>query len=137
MVEYGEDPDFCVTPGLTLAQAPGAKRTTFTALGAHNKIVQRYSSCDDNHKTTCFRTMNELNVSQPAAVRSRTPASSFMSGVGEKTREMETPQEYWDSLEAMFTINRTTLAATRNYLMGNVQAIAKENLDSQWYALYA
>ncbi len=125
-------PDFCVTPGLTLAQAPGAKRTKFKAIGAHNKIVERYSRCDDDHKTTCFRMTDELNASQPAAVRSRTPASSFMSGVGEKRRETDAPQEYWDSLEAMFTINRTTLAATRNYLMGNVQAIAKENLDSQW-----
>jgi len=128
-------PAYCVTPGQTLAQAPGSNRTTFTAVGAHNKIVERYSRCRDQQKTVCFRMTDELNETQPAAVRSRTPASSFMVGVGENTDERDTPEEYWESLENMFTINRTTLADTRNYLMGNVQAIAKENLESQWYVL--
>jgi hypothetical protein len=129
-------PDFCVTPGLTLAQAPGVNRTTFTAIGAHDKLVQRYQKCSDTRKTSCFRMTDELNATQPAAIRSRTPASSFMSGVGEKIRQTDTPQEYWKSLETMFTINRTTLTATRNYLMGNVQAIAKENLESQCHGMH-
>lgn len=131
-LQMEKTPGFCVTPGLTLVQAPGSNRTNHYAVGAHNKIVERYTRCNDDIKTSCFRMMKELNATQPAAVRSRTPASSFMVGVGDKTKEKETPQEYWDALERSFSINRTTLAATRNYLMGNVQAIAKENLDSQW-----
>lgn len=130
-----DNPSFCVTPGLTLAQAPGSNRTSHFAVGAHNKIVERYPRCSNAHKTTCFRMMDELNSTQPAAVRSRTPASSFMVGVGETTKVNETPEDYWYSLEKMFSIDRPTLAKTRNYLMGNVQAIAKENLESQWYVL--
>jgi hypothetical protein len=128
-------PSFCVTPGLTLAQAPGSNRTNFNTVGAHDKIVGRYSRCHDEQRTSCFRMMNELNETQPSAIRSRTPASSFMRGVGVKKKERETPEAYWDSLETMFSIQRTTLAETRNYLVGNVQAIAKENLESQCHGM--
>jgi hypothetical protein len=74
--------------------------------------------------------MRELT--EPAAVRSRTPASSFIRGVGTTKKEKETPEEQWQSLERMFTIQRKTLAETRNYLLDNVQSIAEENLESQW-----
>ena len=128
-------PSFCVTPGLTLSQAPGMNRTNFVAVGAHGKIVQHYPRCNEEQKTTCFCIMNELNETQPAAVRSRTPASSFMQGMGVKMKEQEMPEAYWESLEKMFSIQRATLAKTRNYLIGNVQAIAKENLESQCHGM--
>lgn len=131
-------PSYCVTPGQTLAQAPGSNRTTFTAVGAHHKIVLRYPRCSDDHKTSCFRMTDELNITQPAAVRSRTPASSFMVGVGEKENEGrdDTPEEYWDLMDSTFSINRTSLASARTYLMGNVRAIARENLESQCHGMH-
>lgn len=125
-------PGLCVTPGLTLAQAPGSKHTTFTAVGAHDKITKRYSRCNKSNRTICFRMADEFNATEPASIRSRTPASSFMVGVGDTDKREDTPEEYWNMLERMFKIQRKDLAETRNYLMGNVQAIAKENLDSQW-----
>jgi hypothetical protein len=131
-------PWFCVTPGLTLATAPDkgewTNRTNFKSpLAPHDRIHKRYPKCRNGIKTGCFHMMSELNVTQPAAVRARTPASSFMRGIGTTEKEDETPMEYWTTLKNTFTIQRTTLAETRNYLLGNVHAIAKENLESQWY----
>jgi hypothetical protein len=55
-----------------------------------------------------------------------------MRGVGTTKKEKETPEEQWQSLERMFTIQRKSLAETRNYLLDNVQSIAEENPASQW-----
>lgn len=128
-------PYFCVTPGLTLAVAPGAANWTGRSpMYPHDRIMQNYPRCDlKATRSACFHIMSELT--EPAAVRSRTPASSFMRGVGITKKEKETPEEQWQSLGRMFTIQRKTLAETRNYLLGNVQSIAKENLASQWYII--
>jgi hypothetical protein len=125
---------FCVTPGLTLAVAPGGVDWTGRSpMYPHDKIMKSYPKCDLSKgiRSRCFHTMSELT--EPAAVRSRTPASSYMRGVGTTKKEKDTPEDHWKLSEKMFTIQRETLAETRNYLLGNVQLIAKENLASQWY----
>lgn len=121
---------FCVTPGLMLAVAPGAANWTGRSpMYPHDRIKQNYPRCDLKAiRSACFQTMRELT--EPAAVRSRTPASSFMHGVGTTKKEKETPEEQWQSLERMFTIQRKMLAETRNYLLDNVQSIAEGNLAS-------
>lgn len=125
---------FCVTPGLTLAVAPGGiDWTDRSPMYPHDKIMTSYPKCDLSKgiRSRCFHTMSELT--EPAAVRSLTPASSFMRGIDTTKKEKDTPEEHWKLLEKSFTIEQETLAETRNYLLGNVQSIAKENLVSQWY----
>jgi len=129
-------PTFCITPGLTLSEAPGGR--TWTEMDKlpiypHDRISKRFPRCggDDNIRTECFHTLNEIR--DPAAVRSRTPASSFMRGVGTTEKGSKTPKEHWTILEEMFGLTREKLIQTRNYLTGNMKAIALENLGSQWY----
>jgi len=134
-----DTPWFCVTPGLTVATARNmgewTNRTNYRSpLAPHDKIHKRYPKCQNRIKTGCVHMMNELNRTVPAAVRSRTPASSFMRGVGTTEKEEETPEEYWEYLEDTFTIHRKSLATTRNFLLENAHQTAKENLESQWYA---
>ena len=120
-------PPFCVTPGLTLAVAPGAANWTKSPMYPHDRIKQKYPRCDPKAiRSACFHVMRELT--EPAAVRSRTPAGTFMRGVGITEKDKETPEEQWQSLERMFTIQRKTLAEKRNYLLDNVKSVAEENL---------
>lgn len=55
-----------------------------------------------------------------------------MCGVG-TTATRNTPENDWNMMERDFGIHRETLIQTRNYLMSNVEAISKENLESHWY----
>jgi len=132
-------PAFCVTPGLSLAVAPGAKswgdNNDESPIYPHDRITHNYPRCGgDNHlSTACFHTLNELG--DPAAVRSRTPASSFMRGVGTTVKTKKTPKHHWAILTQQFGITQPTLSQTRSYLIDNVEAIAKENLESQWYVV--
>lgn len=129
-------PTFCVTPGLTLAVAPHGETWLpheMTPMYPHDRITRRYPRCSDTQRSECFHLLNEIR--DPAAIRSRAPASSFMRGVG-NTEKKRTPRHYWPIMDKMFSITRNDLIQTRNYLMGNVEAIAKENLESQWYVQY-
>lgn len=129
-------PTFCVTPGLTLSEAPGGRTWSETEklpIYPHDRISKRFPRCsgNDNIRTECFHTLNEIR--DPAAVRSRTPASSFMRGVGTTEKGSKTPEHHWAMLEESFGLTRETLIQTRTYLTGNMKAIALENLGSQWY----
>lgn len=129
-------PTFCITPGLTLSEAPGGRTWTEAEnlpIYPHDRISKRFPRCggEDNVRSECFHTLNE--ISDPAAVRSRTPASSFMRGVGTTEKGKKTPEHHWSMLNNMFGLTRETLIQTRNYLTGNMKAIALENLGSQWY----
>ncbi len=129
-------PTFCITPGLTLSEAPGGRTWTETEqlpIYPHDRIAKRFPRCgrEDKIRTECFHTLNEIR--DPAAVRSRTPASSFMRGVGTTEKGNKTPEYHWKTLEDMFGLTRPILIETRNYLTGNMKAIALENLESQWY----
>jgi hypothetical protein len=129
-------PSFCVTPGLTLAVAPNGqswKKDEPLPIYPHDRITRRFPRCSVDIRTECFHTLNEIR--EPAALRSRTPASSFMRGVG-TTETRNTLENDWNKMERDFGMDRKTLIQTRNYLMGNVEAISKENLESHWYVHY-
>lgn len=129
-------PSFCITPGLTLSEAPGGRtwhEMDRLPIYPHDRITRRFARCGGNHtiRTECFHTLNE--ISDPAAVRSRTPASSFMRGVGTTEKRSKTPQHHWQMLEDSFGLTKEILTQTRNYLTGNMKDIALENLGTQWY----
>jgi hypothetical protein len=125
-------PSFCVTPGLTLAVSPNGQswnKDELLPIYPHDRITRRFPRCSLQIRTNCFHTLNEIR--EPAAVRSRTPASSFMRGVG-TTDTRYTPDNDWNKVERDFGIGRKTFIQTRIYLMDNVEAISKENLESHW-----
>jgi hypothetical protein len=123
---------YCVTPGLTVASAPGVNRAWKEGNvpdTPHDTIPSRMPPCQGS-RPACFLVLNEIKA--PAAIRSRTPASSWMKDVGTRAKNNVTAPGTWKSLEKRFAIDRKTVIRTRNYLVGNNQAIAQENLESQW-----
>jgi hypothetical protein len=125
---------YCVTPGLTIVSAPGVNRAWKEGKfpdTPHDTIPARMPPCQkDSRPACCFQVLNEIKA--PAAIRSRTPASSWMKDVGTRENTNRTSKGTWKSLERQFAIDRKTLIRTRNHIVENNQAIAQENLESQW-----
>jgi hypothetical protein len=125
----------CVTPGLSWAFTPGV---TFQELptAEHQRLGEVIPLCSSESGTACLHRLDEFKG--PVAIRARTPTSAGMSDIGrEFNPNIASVPVFWKYLETNFDISKQSLMETQEYLVSHAPAIAKDNLDGQWYVMTA
>jgi len=126
----------CMTPGLTVGMSVGTNDTK-VPVESHYDILHLF----ERHQ---FKSNYNCGISQSAkpcvdvlehkrAIRSRTPTSAGLKGVGiERKEKNETDiQMQWDYIGAVFGIPRQTATATNFYLKEHLVGILEDNLRGQ------
>jgi hypothetical protein len=121
----------CVTPGLSLALAPGTDHSQLPS-SSHERLHGVIPPCLTGTQTACLHRLEE--IARPIAIRGRTPTSAGMADIGKDYNgDLSSLPVFWENLEENFCISRQSLMDTKHYLENHVAEIARDNLQGQWY----
>jgi len=123
--------DHCVTPGLSYAFAPGVGFAQLPT-AEHQRLGEVIPPCDSDNQTACLHRLDEFKG--PVAIRARTLTSAGMNDIGRDFNpNISSVPVFYTHLASNFDISKQALVDVQQYLVTHSVAIAKDNLDGQWY----
>jgi len=128
--------DYCITPGITYGLAVGSPQNLLPKGGHHHiardiKGLRKRNACGYRKASRCLIFLNNTYD----AIRSRTPTSAGMRGVGLQGKEFtESIKQAYGHLTAIkenFHIQREDLIAMNQYVSEHLKELAEDNLKGQ------
>jgi hypothetical protein len=136
LLDTNKGKKICMTPGLTVGMSVGTNDTS-VPVESHYDLLHTFGRHDKSPKYNCALSKSARScidvLEHKRAVRSRTPTSAGLKGVGialVKQDPLEIAQQ-WEYMDAVFGIPQSLATKTNFYLTQHLVAILEDNLAGQ------